>query len=357
MSVERETNGNGCSSPPGMLSVTKAGRPIIRVLAYGPDGFAEERLENPEQASKYLGKWPVTWINVDGVENSQVIEAFGQMFGLHRLALEDISNIHQRSKVEQYDNFLFIVARMANLEEGGLLHTEQLSIFLGKDYVLTFQETFGDCFDPIRERIRKGTGRIRSAGPDYLVYRLLDACVDFYYPVLENYAEHLETLEGECLSSKPSGDTISRIHSVRRDLLTLRRSMWPHRETLNALYRDRFPFVSEDTRVYCRNLYDHAIQIMELIENLRELSSDLVEIYLSTSNMQLNEAVKVLTALTVIFMPMTLICSIYGMNFNPQSSPLNMPELNWYWGYPFALGLIAAVGGLLYAVFRKKKWL
>jgi len=343
-------------APPGTLvAAPEAKTPIIRVMAYGPASSTEGRLERPEQVSQFLGEWPVTWVNVDGVGDPKIISQFGALFGLHRLALEDVMNVHQRPKVEHYDTYVFIVARMADIRNDAL-HTEQISIFLGKDFVLTFQETFGDCFDPVRESIRRGTGRIRGAGPDYLAYRLLDAFIDFYYPVLENYADRLDTLEVETLTN-PDEKTISRLHTVRRELLMLRRSMWPHREALNALHRDPSLFIKDETRVYFRNLYDHTVQIMDLIENLRELSSGLVEIYMSTSNKQMNEAVKVLTAIATIFMPLTLITSIYGMNFDPNRSPLNMPELRWYWGYPFALGLIFAVGVTLFVIFRKKGWI
>jgi magnesium transporter len=339
---------------PGTISVDpEAPRPVIHVTAYGPDKLEERDIEGPSAIRGLLGSFPVVWVNVDGLGDAGVLTALGEIFGIHPLALEDVVNVHQRAKVEQYGETLFIVARMASLTEA--LETEQISMFLGKGFVLTFQERQGDCLDPVRERIRKSKGRIRQAGADYLTYALLDAVVDNYFPILEGYGERMEDLERE--AAEPSGETAARIHDVKRDLRNLRRAIWPHRESVGSLLRDGFEIVSDETRVYLRDCYDHTIQILDLVEGYREQGSDLMNMYMSGISNRMNEIMKVLTIIATIFIPLTFIAGIYGMNFNPEKSPLNMPELNWYWGYPFAICLMAASAIGLLLFFRRRKWL
>src|SRR4030095_7850244 len=245
---------------------------------------------------------------------------------------------------------------MVNNGSDEALDTEQLSIFLGRNYVLTFQEHPGDCFDTVRDRISKAGGRIRNCGPDYLAYALIDAFIDDYFPVLEKYGERLEELEDEVIT-RADTQVIAQIHQVKRDLLVLRRAIWPLREAVNSLVRDPTPLISEETRIYLRDCYDHAVQLIDLLENYREIASSLVEVYLSSVSNRLNEIMKVLTIFTVVFIPLNFIASIYGMNFNTESSPWNMPELNWRYGYPFTLGLMAAVALSMLIFFRKKKWI
>jgi len=236
------------------------------------------------------------------------------------------------------------------------LTTEQLSIFLGRNYVLTFQEEPGDCFDAVRDRIAKGGGRIRNCGPDYLAYALIDAFIDDYFPVLERYGEKLEALESEVIT-RADNQLIAHIHQVKRDLLVLRRAIWPLREAINSLIRDPTPLISDETRIYFRDCHDHAVQLIDLLENYREIASSLVEVYLSSVSNRLNEIMKVLTIFTVVFIPLNFIASIYGMNFNPEKSAWNMPEVNWIYGYPFTLGLMATVALSMLIYFRKKKWI
>jgi magnesium transporter len=260
-----------------------------------------------------------------------------------------VVNVHQRAKVEEYGDELFIVARMADLGCGAA--TEQLSMFVGKNYVLTFQEEPGDCWDPVRERIRKGVGRIRGAGPDYLAYALLDASIDAYYPVLEAFGERLDALEDAVLL-RPDRGTIDSIHAMKSELLLLRRAIWPHREAIAHLSRDSTPLVTEATRIYLRDCYDHVVQIVDLVETYRELTADLKDLYMSAVSNRINETMRVLTIISTIFIPITFIAGIYGMNFDPSYSPFNMPELRWYLGYPFALGLMAVTGlGTLFYVW------
>jgi len=350
--IERRTSPG---APPGSLVVDPhAPLPIIRVIAYGSEAVHEELVEDVSRIGSYLGRQPVTWVNVDGLGDAAVIRKLGEIFGIHRLALEDIINSHQRAKVDQYDNHLFVVGRMVEMADH--VETEQLSLFLGKSYVLTFQERVGDAFDPVRERIRKAGGRVRNAGPDYLAYALIDAFIDNYFPVLEKYGERLESIEEDVLS-RPEPVLVSRMHEVKRDLLTLRRAIWPLRETVNSLVREPSPFISDETRVYFRDCYDHTIQIIDLLENYRDVASGLMDIYLSSVSNRLNEIMKILTMFTAFFIPLSLIAGIYGMNFNTARSPFNMPELNWYLGYPFVLGLMATVALGMVTFFRRKGWL
>jgi magnesium transporter len=343
------------SSPGTLIIDPSSPRPALRVLAYGPEGFHEAAAESVGQACELLGRWPVTWLNVDGLGDEAVLREIGQRFELHRLALEDVVNTHQRAKVEQYDKHLFIVLRMALIADH--LETEQLSLFLGKGFVLTFQEGHpGDCFDPVRQRIRKGGGRLRSAGSDYLAYALLDGVIDAYFPILEAYGEALEHLEDDLLV-RPDEELVARIHEVKRDLLTLRRAIWPLRDAIGALLREENPLVRPETVPYLRDCYDHTVQIVDLVETYRELASGFMDVYLSSVSNRMNEIMKVLTVISTIFIPLTFIAGIYGMNFNPQASPLNMPELNWPWGYPFSLLLMAGVAVALLVFFRRKGWL
>jgi len=342
-------------SPPGSLvSDPNAPSPVIRAIGYGPDGIREQQLTDLSLIGQFLAAYPVTWVNVDGLGDTAILRKLGEMFNLHMLALEDVNNPHQRAKVEQYPRNLFVVGRMVGLADR--LETEQLSLFLGKNYVLTFQERAGDSFDPVRNRIRRGGGRVRSSGPDYLAYALLDALIDNYFPVLEQYGERLEGLEDEVIT-RPEAGLVAQIHQTKRDLLALRRAIWPLRETVNSLVREPTEFITDETRIYFRDCYDHTIQIIDLLENYRDIASGLMEVYLSSVSNRMNEIMKILTMFTALFIPLSLIAGIYGMNFNSAVSPLNMPELSWYLGYPYALGLMAvvAIGMLMY--FRKKKWL
>ncbi|HEY9870561.1 MAG TPA: magnesium/cobalt transporter CorA [Candidatus Obscuribacterales bacterium] len=328
----------------------------VQVVGYGPDGFQEFSVEDPQELHDYLGRWPVLWVNVEGVRDLNLIAGVGEVFALHHLALEDVSNVHQRAKVELYDHHQFIVLRMVNLKEA--LETEQLGLFLGKDFVVTFQEEEapGDPFDRVRERIRINRGSIRSCGADYLMYSLVDAVVDAYFPILEDYGEQLEDLEDEMLTN-PTRNCVGKIHKIKRNLLTLRRAIWPLRDALNSLYRDPMPLIMDNTRIYLRDCYDHSIRIIDLLETDRELCSDLMDVYLSSVSNRLNEVMTWLTMISAIFIPPTFIVGVYGMNFNTAVSPWNMPELNWYYGYLFSWLLIVCGMLLFPLLFWFKGWL
>ena len=342
-------------TPPGTITVDpNAAKPIVHVIGFGPTAFAEQDITDFTLLDEFLETWPVTWVNVDGLGDAETIHQLGAIFDLHGLALEDATGTHQRPKIEHYDNNMFIVARM--LESNTHLGTEQLSIFLGHKFVLTLQETPGDCLDHVRDRIRKGLGRVRAQGADYLAYALLDAVVDAYFPPLEAFGEQLENMEDEIIL-QPAKSSVQKIHGLKRDILTIRRAIWPLREAVNAMVRDITPLITDDTRVYLRDCYDHTVQIIDLLENYREIASGLMDIYLSSMSNRLNEIMKVLTIISTIFIPLTFIAGVYGMNFQTEASPWNMPELTWYWGYPFFWLMIVMIAGALLFYFRHLGWI
>lgn len=342
------------ASPGTLVTDPDAPRPQLHVIAYGPDGLEESDISRADEARGYLKRWPVVWINVDGLGDVQVIRELGELFGLHRLSLEDVVNVYQRPKMEPYGDYLFAVTRMVHGARP--LDTEQISLFLGAGYVLTFQERPGDSFEPVRERLRRASGQIRQRGPDYLAYALLDAALDAYFPVLEGYGERLDDLQ-EAAMSDPGPEVIARIHEAKRDLITLRRAVWPQRDMINALSRDGGAFVDEATKTYLRDAYDHCIQLVDLTETYRELAGGLTDIYMSSATARTNEIMKVLTMIATIFIPLGFVASVYGMNFDPQASPWNMPELGWAFGYPYALTIMLAVAGGFLWYFRRKGWM
>jgi magnesium transporter len=341
------------TAPGTLISHPDAGPPVIRVLGYGPEGLEELEVASPAELPPLLGRWPVLWVDVVGVGDAEAIGAIGQAFDLHRLALEDVINVHQRPKVEEYADYLFAVARMASLEER--VDTEQISLFLGAGWVLTFQERPGDCWELVRERLRAGRGRIRAEGADYLFYALVDAVVDHFYPILEEFGARMELLE-EAVVESPRKELVAVIHAARRDLIALRHVMWPTRDAIAPLYRDSSRLIADDTRLYLRDTYDHTVQVIDLLENYREMASALMEVYLSSVNQRMNEVMKVLTIIATIFIPLTFIAGVYGMNFDPEASPWNMPELGWYWGYPAVMLVMLSIALGLLGFFRWRGW-
>lgn len=342
-------------TPPGTVVVDpEAPAPVIHVMAFGPDEVIEEHIRDVADIERFRHRSPVLWVNVDGLGDAEVIRRIGEMFHLHRLALEDVVHVHQRAKVEQYEEHLFIVARM--ICPADFLQTEQLSMFLGRDFVITFQEMPGDCLDALRLRIREKRGRVRQAGADYLAYALLDTVTDAYFPVLEEYGGELDQLEGVILD-KPVDSNPASIHGIKSDLLLLRRSLWPLRETVGALMRESMPYITSETRLYLRDCADHTVQALDLVDVYRELADNLMELYHFTMSAQTNDVMRVLTMIATVFIPVTFVASIYGMNFRPEASPWNMPELSWMFGYPAALSLMAAIAGAIVYFFWRKGWL
>jgi len=273
---------------------------------------------------------------------------------LHPLSLEDVLNTGQRPKFEDYEEYDFVIMKELRLEES--IQAEQISLFFGKGWIITLQEAPGDPFEPVRERLRKGKGRIRKAGADYLAYALIDALVDSAFPILEKLGDRIEMLERDVVGH-PTRSTVREIYSVRRELLYLRRTAWPQRDLIHMLNRDESLLIAPETRIYLRDCYDHSVQILDLIETYRELAAGMLDVYLSSNSNRLNEVMKVLTVIATIFIPLTFITSLYGMNFNTRISRWNMPELDWRYGYPIVLGLMAAIVAGLLVYFRRKKWL
>ena len=340
--------------PGSIVADPLAKRPRLTVIAYGPDRVVERSIDLPEEVAELRGQFPVLWLNVDGLGDAATIEHVGELFGLHRLALEDAVNTHQRAKLDLFETSVFIVARMADTRRPVTL--EQLSLFLGADFVVTFQESEGDCWDPLRNRIREGAGRARHQGPDFLVYCLIDAAIDAYFPLLEACGDDLDSIE-ESVVAQPGRESLDRLHHMKGELLALRRAIWPHREMLAALARESTPFVTDSTRLYLRDCHDHVIQIADLLETYRELTADLRDLYMSAVSNRINETMRVLTIIATIFIPITFIASIFGMNFDPGASPWNMPELRWRWGYPVALFAMALTAAGMGWYFYRRGWL
>lgn len=343
-------------APPGTLTVNpSAQQSCISVFAFSKDKVFESKDAKIDDLKKIVDQYDSTWINIDGLADIEMIQNLGSLFGLHKLALEDTVNVHQRPKVEPYPNHLYIVCRTVTLHAH--CESEQLSLFLGKKFVISFQEIPGDCFDSVRERIRSGRGKIREAPVDYLCYALLDAIIDSYFPILESCGERAEILEDRTLSAKDPQGVVTHINSLKRDLLAVRRAIWPLRESVNVLLRETSPWISDETKFYLRDCYDHCVQIIDTVENLRELGAGLMDVALSSMNHRLNETMRVLTVISTIFIPLNFIASIYGMNFDTARSPWNMPELEWTYGYPFALSLMCLVALAQYMFFYYRGWM
>jgi magnesium transporter len=333
-------------------------RPVrLTLFDYGPD-FVEEREVSDEEACRhYLQKASVTWINVDGVHDVELVGRMGRLLDIHPLTLEDIVHTRQRPKMEEYPSYVYVVLQMLHYSHPGVsLESEQVSLIIGDRFLVSFQESKeGDVFEPVRKRLREGRSRLRTSGADYLAYALMDVVVDYYMNVLEGIGEHIEALE-DSVMRRPHPALLRRINMLRRHIIFLRRSIWPLRDVLAAVERSDLGFMSPETDVFFRDVYDHTVRTAELIESQREIIATLVELYLSTVSNRMNEIMKVLTIIATFFLPLTFIVGIYGMNFNPAASPLNMPELNWYFGYPFAIVLLALTALGMYVFFKRKGW-
>ncbi|HBB36098.1 MAG TPA: magnesium and cobalt transport protein CorA [Cyanobacteria bacterium UBA8803] len=345
-------------SLPGTLSIEADATPSTIVLIDYNETHAT-RVANltPEACAPYLDTASVSWVDVQGLGNEDILQRLGSVFDLHLLVLEDVVNVPQRPKVEDYEDQLVIISQMVmpKPNKDGFW-IEQVSFVLGKYYLLTVQEEpERDCFDPIRDRIRAAKGTIRRQGSDYLAYTLLDSIIDGFFPVLENYGEAIDDLEDEVVAN-PTRYTLEKIYRIRRGLLALRRAIWPQRDAINSLIRNGSNLICDEVRIYLRDCYDHIIQVMDIVETYRELTSGLMDVYLSSISNKMNEVMKFLTVMSSIFIPLTFVAGIYGMNFNTEKSPLNMPELNLYWGYPTCLAAMFAIGVGLFAFFWRRGW-
>lgn len=341
---------------PGTVVIPEGAHPTtIRIMAYDQDQVVEQKIESPDQLKEFVGKWPVLWVDVVGLGSEETLRSIAEIFHIHPLALEDVVHAHQRAKVDPYKENLYIVMRIPDASHEQLC--EQFSLFLGKDYVVSFQERPGDSFDLVRAglRLRDSAAR-QGVRPDYLAYRLIDAAIDAYFPVLEKMGDHLDTLD-DPTAIEHTRTAFKELHVVRRELLILRRAVWPLRDALSELRSDVTPFIGDSTRVYLRDCYDHAVQLIDLLESYRDIAGDVRDYYLSTISNRMNEIMKTLTIISTIFLPLTFIAGVYGMNFNTSASPWNMPELNWRYGYFFSLGLMILVALAMLWYFQWKGWL
>ncbi|MEH1839762.1 MAG: magnesium/cobalt transporter CorA [Nostoc sp.] len=344
---------------PGTIFINAdAPPPIIFLIDYNQTNFTREQIATPEECIPYLEKESISWIDVQGLGSQDILQRLGKVFKLHPLVLEDVVNVPERPKIEDYEDQLLFIARMVVPKERTCgFYSEQVSLILGKNYLLTVQEEPDhDCFEQVRSRIEKSKGTIRKQGADYLAYALLDAIIDGFFPVLELYGERIEELEEEVIV-KPTPQTLQNIYQIRRELLQLRRAIWPQRDAINSLIRDASDLISEEVRIYLRDCYDHTVQVMDMVETYRELASGLMDVYLSAVSNKMNEIMKVLTIVSTIFIPLTFIAGVYGMNFSTEKSPYNMPELNWYWGYPLCWAVMLAIAFGLLFFFWQRGWL
>jgi magnesium transporter len=341
-------------SAPGTLVYVGPERaePVTVHLIQYNEEFLEEgplSLEADFEAIRKLK--PLTWVNVDGLNDLDLIDKIGTAFGLHPLVMEDLVHTGQRPKYEEYEDYLFVVLRMLSPGlNGSGVKSEQVGIVFGDGFVLSFQEKAGDVFEAVRERIRVKSRRIRSRGSDYLGYALIDAIVDHYFHILESFTDLVEELEVEVLED-PSPETMRRIHGLRHEMLAVRRAIWPLREVTNALVRTESELVGESTQIFLRDVYDHTVQVIDTAETLREVVSGLMDLYMSSVSNRMNEIMKVLTIMASVFIPLTFLAGIYGMNFE------NMPELGWPWAYPTLLAVMVGLGVGLLLFFKRKGWL
>lgn len=345
---------NKAGLPPGALIYT--GAPNTETVSVTRIQYNERELTTVSETvvlEDMLARCPgqIVWINVEGVHQVGIVERIGQAFGVHPLTLEDVVNTGQRPKLEVYDDYIFIVLKMLSLdEEKDEVRAEQVSLVLGEDFLLSFQETTDDVFNAVRERLRKKTGRIRKSGPDYLAYALMDALVDHYFLILETFAEQMEALEDELLD-RPGPDAMARIHEMKREMIFLRRQVWPLKDVLERMKKAGPPLVKKNTVAYLGDVMDHAVQMADTVASFRDILSGMIDLYLSTVSNRMNEVMKVLTIISTLFIPLTFIAGVYGMNFK------YIPELEWRWGYFSILGVMGIVASLMLIFFKRKKWL
>jgi len=357
MAVKKRTTKKRSSKaglPPGTLvhvGEKKAESVRITFIDYDEQSFQEKQVPGIEECLKLKDTPTVTWINIDGIHDVEIIEKLGRGFELHPLILEDILSTGQRPKLEDYEKYIFIVLKMLSYsEQSQSVEIEQVSLVLGPNFVISFQERVGDVFEQVRERIRNAKGRVRKMGADYLAYTLIDAIVDNYFVILERLGERIESMEEEVVGD-PTGKTVQQIHSLKREMISLRKSIWPLRELIAGLEKSESSLIKDTTDIYLRDVYDHTIQIIDTVESFRDMVSGMLDIYLSSLSNKMNAVMKVLTIIATLFIPLTFVAGIYGMNFK------YMPELEWRWAYPIVLLIMVAVAVVMLIYFRKKKWL
>ncbi len=341
--------------PPGSLihiGDKKKEEVTITVIDYDEGNFQEKVITEIQECFTFKDKPSVTWINVDGIHKVEIPEKLGECYGFHPLIIEDILNSDQRPKIEDFGDYIYIVLKMLNLDSRtNSIISEQISLILGPNFVISFQEGHeGDVFNPVRERLRTGKGKIRKMGADYLAYSLIDSIVDNYFIILEKLGEKIESLE-ERLVTNPTGNVLREIHNLKREMLFLRKSVWPLREVISTMAKGESSLIHPSTGIYLRDIYDHTIHVVDTIETFRDMVSGMLDIYLSSISNRMNAVMKVLTIIATIFMPLTFLAGVYGMNFK------HMPELEWKLGYPLIVLVMLIVAVIMLFFFRKKKWL
>ena len=342
---------------PGTLAFPAEAGPQARItlLTYGEGGVEERGAASVAEVPLPVPAGRKAWLRLVG-HSAAVLGALTERFGVHPLVVEDVANLGQRPKVEEFDDYLFIILDVLRARPDGSIEEEQVSLLLFEDLLITVQERESDLFTLVEERLRTGRGKMRGLDVDYLAYALVDAAVDHFFPTLEVVGERIDGIEDELLAS-PDRKSFERLHATKRDLLRLRKATWPLREAVAKLARVEGRLVREGTRVWLRDVYDHAVQIIDIVETFRETTSELVDLYLSSVSNRMNEIMKVLTVIATIFIPLTFIVGVYGMNFSADAGPLSMPELRWRWGYPVVWAVMAAIAGGMLWMFRRRRWL
>ena len=339
--------------PPGTLihiGERKVDKVKIIVIEYNKTQYNEKEIETIEECFPLKDKDTVTWINITGVSRTDIIKNIGKQLNLHPLVLEDIVNTDQRSKMESFEDYIFIVLKIPFYDEqNSEIKIEQVSLVLGSNFVISFQEIENPIFNPVKERLKNPKSSIRKYGADYLAYCLIDIIIDNHFSIIENLEKDVESIE-EDLSMNPSKETLQAIHKLKREMIFLRNSVWPLREVISSLERTESELIKKTTEIYLRDAYDHTIQVIESIETLREMITGMLDVYLSSVSNQLNKIMMLLTIIGTIFIPLTFITGIYGMNFK------YMPELYWRWSYPLVLFVMLIIGISMLIYFKRKKW-
>lgn len=339
--------------PPGTLvhvGEKKIDKTHLHLFSYDANGYNELEPETIDACFPFSEAPTITWLNVDGLHEVDIIEQIGSHLDIHPLVLEDILHTAQRPKVEDYGHYIYIVLKMLSLSPQHEIKEEQISLLLAANYLISFQEDVGDVFEPVRDRIRSIKFQSKKLQVDYLAYSLIDAVVDHYFIILEEIGEEIETAEDNLLNN-PNGETLQQIYVLKRKLVTLRKSAWPTREVISNLQREDSNLIHHSTQIYLKDAYDHSVQVIDTLETYRDLIGDMIDLYLSNISIRLNEVMKVLTMIATIFIPLTFIAGVYGMNFE------FMPELKWRYGYPLVWLLMGVISIGMIFYFRKKKWL
>jgi len=349
--MKEKTRAKKAGLSPGTLvyTGTNTGDIRIRLIDYDEKNFEENNLKNIEESFPFKATPTVTWINIDGIHDTNLIEKIGKHFDIHPIVLEDILTTNQRPKFEDFGSYFFAVLKMITTHENKI-ECEQVSLIVAENYIISFQEREGDVFDAIRKRIKNPDGKHRKMGTDYLAYSLVDAIVDNYFVILENYGERIEDIENE-LMENPNKKIVQTIHHLKGEMISLRKAVWPLRDMITSMERGDSKLIKQKTKIYLRDVYDHTIQIIESVETYRDMIAGMIEIYLTNVNNRMNEIMKVLTVIATIFIPLTFIVGIYGMNFK------YMPELIWEFGYPLVLIGMLVVSLVMVVFFRRKKWI